>query len=157
MSHELRRRLSQYAQRTGGASRPRIFSIVEDLIVNKEQRIPDIAYFSTKPDPASTATNLLLHGQEFHTSYWGHLGLLNLTQNFLFPGYAGLCQYCRRQSFSRTMPIVADMAHAQQATGGIRPSFRNRNDPFNDASPRTASRRRSGQGGLHGSDGILRS
>ena len=56
--------------------------IVEDLVVNKEQRIPDIAYFSTKPDPASTATNLLLHGQEFHTSYWGHLGLLNLTRTF---------------------------------------------------------------------------
>src|SRR5438876_3800875 len=49
-------------------------SIVEDLVVNKEQRIPDIAYFSTKPDPASTATNLLLHSQEYHTSYWGHLG-----------------------------------------------------------------------------------
>ena len=25
--------------------------IVEDLVVNKEQRIPDIAYFSPKPDP----------------------------------------------------------------------------------------------------------
>src|SRR5206468_5719244 len=63
-------------------------SIVEDLVVNKEQRIPDIAYFSTKPDPASTASNLLLHSQEYHTSYWGHLGLLNLTRNFLIPGYA---------------------------------------------------------------------
>jgi hypothetical protein len=34
--------------------------IVEDLVVNKEQRIPDIAYFSTKPDAASTPANLLL-------------------------------------------------------------------------------------------------
>src|SRR5262249_13351322 len=32
-------------------------AIVEDLVVNKEQRIPDIAYFSTGPDPASTADN----------------------------------------------------------------------------------------------------
>ena len=50
-------------------------AIVEDLVVNKEQRIPDMAYFSPKLDPASTWDHLLLHGQEFHTSYWGHLGL----------------------------------------------------------------------------------
>src|SRR6202451_3356541 len=59
-------------------------SIVEDLIVNKEQRIPDIAYFTTYDgglrDAASTDSTLLFHGQEYHTSYWGHLGLLNLTQ-----------------------------------------------------------------------------
>ena len=36
--------------------------IVEDLVVNKEQRIPDMAYFSTKPDAASTPGSLLLHG-----------------------------------------------------------------------------------------------
>jgi len=47
-----------------------------------------MAYFSPQLDPASTADHLLLHGQEFHTSYWGHLGLLNLTRNFILPGYA---------------------------------------------------------------------
>ena len=61
--------------------------IIENLIVNKEQRIPDISYFSTDPDAASTAQTLLLHGQEFHTSYWGHLGLLNLKHNFILPDY----------------------------------------------------------------------
>jgi hypothetical protein len=50
--------------------------IVENLIVNKEQRIPDIAYSGRGVDPASTSQNLVVHGQEFHTSYWGHLGLL---------------------------------------------------------------------------------
>jgi len=59
--------------------------IVEDLAVNKEQRIPDIAYFSTKPDAASTPGNLVLYGQEFHTSYWGHLGMVNLNRNDLLP------------------------------------------------------------------------
>jgi TolB protein len=34
--------------------------IVEDLVVNKEQRIPDIAYFSSQLDPASTTDHLLL-------------------------------------------------------------------------------------------------
>ena len=92
-------------------------SIVEDLVVNKEQRIPDIAYFSTKPDPASTATNLLLHGQEFHTSYWGHLGLLNLTQNFLLPGYAAY-PHTAAASLFPTNATIADMAHEQQGLVG---------------------------------------
>ena len=98
-------------------------SIVEDLVVNKEQRIPDIAYFSTKPDPASTATNLLLHGQEFHTSYWGHLGLLNLTQNFLLPGYVGLRSYRRGQSVSGQRDDCRHDACAAGA-GGICSSLR---------------------------------
>src|SRR5258707_4914767 len=38
-------------------------AIVEDLVVNKEQRIPDIAYFSPQLDKASTLNQLLLHGQ----------------------------------------------------------------------------------------------
>ena len=52
--------------------------IVENLIVNKEQRVPDIDYSGHGVDPASTADTLIVHGQEFHTSYWGHLGLLGL-------------------------------------------------------------------------------
>ena len=64
-------------------------AIVENLIVNKEQRIPDIGYFRAGADPASTASTLLFHGQEFHTSYWGHIGLLNLEDHFLLPAYAG--------------------------------------------------------------------
>src|SRR5258706_12450486 len=36
-------------------------AIVEDLVVNKEQRIPDIAYFWPQLDPASTAGHVLLH------------------------------------------------------------------------------------------------
>ena len=48
-------------------------SIVENLVVNKEQRFPDIAYFSPKLDPASDEDRLLQHAQEFHTSYWGQL------------------------------------------------------------------------------------
>jgi hypothetical protein len=105
--------------------------IVEDLIVNKEQRIPDIAYFSPKPDPASTATNLLFHGQEFHTSYWGHLDLLNLTQNFLIPGYAGYPNTAAASVFPANA-IVADMAHEQHALVGYAHPFETVADPFTD-------------------------
>ena len=107
-------------------------SIVEDLIVNKEQRVPDIVYFSPKPDPASTATTLLLHSQEFHTSYWGHLGLLNLTHNFLLPGYAGYNGTAAASLFPANA-IVADLAHEQQALVGYAHPFETVSDPLKDA------------------------
>ncbi len=81
--------------------------VVHSLIVNKEQRIPDIAYFTGKPDPVSTADFLLLHGQEFHTSFWGHLGLLNPRDHYLLPDYA---------AYPNT--AAADLAHAQGALVG---------------------------------------
>jgi len=107
--------------------------IVEDLIVNKEQRIPDIGDFSPKPDSASTATNFLFHGQEFHTSYWGHLGLLNLTQHFLIPGYAAYPETAAA-SLVPTNADVADMAHHQHALVGYAHPFDTTPDPAKDAS-----------------------
>jgi len=92
-------------------------AIVEDLVVNKEQRIPDIAYFSPQLDQASTLNQLLLHGQEFHTSYWGHLGLLNLTRNFILPGYAGYPNTAAASLYPANAN-VADMAHQQGALVG---------------------------------------
>jgi TolB protein len=106
--------------------------IVEDLIVNKEQRIPDIAYFSTEPDPASTSSNLVLHGQEFHTSYWGHLGLLNLQRNFLLPGYAGYLNTAAA-SLVPTNAMVADLAREQQGLVGYAHPFETVADPFRNA------------------------
>ncbi|MGA8489654.1 MAG: CehA/McbA family metallohydrolase [Terriglobales bacterium] len=107
-------------------------SIVEDLIVNKEQRIPDIAYFTPQPDPASTASNLLLHSQEFHTSYWGHLGLLNLTQHFLIPGYAAYPNTAAASLFP-TNADVADKAHQQHALVGYVHPYDTFPDPAKDA------------------------
>jgi Tol biopolymer transport system component len=106
--------------------------IVEDLIVNKEQRIPDIAYFSTVPDAASTSSNLVLHGQEFHTSYWGHLGLLNLQRNFLLPGYAGYPNTAAA-SLVPTNAMVADLAREQQGLVGYAHPFETVADPFRNA------------------------
>jgi TolB protein len=107
--------------------------IVEDLVVNKEQRIPDIAYFSPQLDPASTADHLLLHGQEFHTSYWGHLGLLNLTHNFILPGYAAYPNTAAASLYP-TNANVADMAHEQGALVGYVHPFDSVPDPAKDAS-----------------------
>src|SRR5438270_1729509 len=108
-------------------------SVVENLVVNKEQRVPDIAYFSSKSDPASTASNLVLHGQEFHTSYWGHLGLLNLTRNFIIPDYAGYTNTAAASLFP-TNANVADLAHEQQAVVGYVHPFDAVPDPTKDVS-----------------------
>ncbi len=106
---------------------------VEDLIVNKEQRIPDIAYFRAGRDPASTSTNSLFHSQEFHTSYWGHLGLLNLERNFLIPGYAAYVG-TPAASLYPTNADIADLAHAQKGVVGYVHPFDAFPDPFKDAS-----------------------
>jgi len=108
-------------------------SIVQNLVVNKEQRIPDIGYFSSKPDPASTATNLLLHGQEFHTSYWGHLGLLHLTRNFLLPDYVGDVNTSAASLFPSNAD-VADLAHVQDGLVGYVHPFDTVPDPAKDES-----------------------
>jgi len=105
--------------------------LVENLVVNKEQRIPDIAYFRTTPDPASTPGHWLLHGQEFHTSYWGHLGLLHLTQNFLLPDYASYGNTAAASLFP-TNAEVADLAHRQQGLAGYVHPFDIEVDPAGD-------------------------
>jgi TolB protein len=108
-------------------------AIVQNLVVNKEQRIPDIAYFRTTPDPASTATNLVVPGQEFHTSYWGHLGLLNLTRNYLLPDYAAYTNTAAASLFP-TNADIADLAHEQQALVGYVHPFDDVPDPAKDVS-----------------------
>jgi len=108
-------------------------TIIENLIVNKEQRVPDISRFMPHPDPASTEQHLLLHGQEFHTSYWGHLGLLNLTQNFLLPGYAAYPNTAAASLFPANAN-VADLAHEQGALVGYVHPLDSIPDPAEDES-----------------------
>lgn len=92
-------------------------NFVYNLIVNKEQRIPDINYFSTTPDAASDNETMVLHGEEFHTSFWGHLGLLNLKDHIILPVYAGYPQTAAESVFPHNS-FIADEAHAQQALVG---------------------------------------
>ncbi|HVN99972.1 MAG TPA: CehA/McbA family metallohydrolase, partial [Steroidobacteraceae bacterium] len=106
---------------------------VFDLVVNKEQRIPDIGYFSPEPDKASTASVLLSHGQEYHTSYWGHLGLLGLDDHFLLPGYAAYTNTAAASLYP-TNAAIADLAHAQSALVGYVHPFDEPPDPQHDES-----------------------
>jgi hypothetical protein len=63
--------------------------VLNNLICNKEQRIPDVAHFRGSPDPVSTATRILYHGQEYHPPFWGHSAFLNLTRHLVIPDYVG--------------------------------------------------------------------
>src|SRR6266571_1204177 len=108
--------------------------VVENLIVNKEQRIPDIAYFRTDADPVSTPTFLLRHAQEFHTSVWGHLGLLGLGSHYLLPEYAGYPNTAA-SSLALTNATVADLGHAQGALVGYVHPFDTKPDPADTTAP----------------------
>jgi len=90
---------------------------VFNLIVNKEQRIPDIAYFSTAPDEVSNDDVALLHAQEYHTSYWGHMGLLGLGEHYLLPDYSSYPGTAAASLYPDNV-TAAGMARAQGAVVG---------------------------------------
>jgi len=111
--------------------------VVWNLIVNKEQRVPDIAYFNRgRADAASSADTLILHGQEFHTSFWGHTGLLGLTDNILLPDYAGYVNTAAA-SLHPTNALVSDLARAQGAVVGYVHPFDTVPDPAKMNEPLT--------------------
>jgi Tol biopolymer transport system component len=108
--------------------------LVFNLIVNKEQRIPDIDYFSTAPDDASNREVVLLHAQEYHTSYWGHLGLLGLSEHYLLPDYSAYPGTAAASLYPDNAAAAA-MAHAQNAAVGyVHPFAAPPPDPATDES-----------------------
>jgi hypothetical protein len=107
-------------------------NLIYNLVVNKEQRFPDIASFRAGIDPASTTQLVIAHGQEFHTSYWGHLSILNLTQHLLLPGYAGYPFTAAGSPYPHNAAVI-DMAHRQQALVGYAHPFDEVIDPNQDA------------------------
>ncbi|HMD41618.1 MAG TPA: CehA/McbA family metallohydrolase [Candidatus Acidoferrum sp.] len=104
-------------------------NIVNELIVNKEQRFPDIAF--TPPLQLNDLGDFeveLVKGQEFHTSYWGHRGILGLQDHLLLPGYAGYPD----TAASSLLPMnadVYDMAKRQGALVGAVHPFDELPDP----------------------------
>ncbi|HEY2798244.1 MAG TPA: CehA/McbA family metallohydrolase [Thermoanaerobaculia bacterium] len=91
--------------------------VVEDLIVNKEQRIPDIARFAPGLDPVSTAATLIKHDEEYHTSYWGHTAHLGLAEHLILPIYAAYANTPAASLFPDNSTIF-DLSHAQHGVSG---------------------------------------
>ena len=90
--------------------------IIDELVVNKEQRFPDVG-FDDSGDPDA----LIVRGQEFHTSYWGHRGILRLRDQLLLPGYAGYPNTAAASLYPMNADVY-DMAHAKGAlVGAVHP------------------------------------
>jgi TolB protein len=88
--------------------------VIYNLIVNKEQRIPDISRFDRAARRVADVT--VFSNQEYHTSFWGHLGLLHLDR-YLTPDFSAY----QHSAFSSPYPhngAVADLAHEQRALVG---------------------------------------
>ncbi len=107
--------------------------VVHNLIVNKEQRVPDVEYFEGEPDRVSKEDFLLFHGQEFHTSYWGHLGLLGLSRNLVIPDYAAYPNTSAKSLYPPNA-VVSDLARAQGGVVGYVHPYDTAPDPERDPS-----------------------
>jgi len=103
--------------------------VVENLIVNKEQRIPDIGYFDGIPRAYREEGVVIDHSQEFHTSVWGHLGLLGLRSHILLPDYAAYANTAARSLYPPNAMIL-DLAHAQGGVTGYVHPFDSVPDPY---------------------------
>jgi hypothetical protein len=76
------------------------------------------------------------HGQEFHTSFWGHLGLLGLRDHVLLPDYAAYANTAAA-SLHPTNAAILDLARAQGGVGGYVHPFDALPDPSDAATPLT--------------------
>ena len=105
--------------------------VINELTVNKEQRFPDIPFvkLGLGNDLAVEPDVLLVQGQEFHTSYWGHRGVLRLKDHLLLPGYAGYPNTAAASLYPMNADVY-DMAHAQGALVGAVHPFDEVPDPF---------------------------
>jgi TolB protein len=85
---------------------------VYNLIVNKEQRIPDIDKVADEIE--KVANRSFFYSQEYHTSFWGHMGLLDL-RRYLTPDFSAY-QFSALSSPYPHNGAIADMTHEQ---GGL--------------------------------------
>jgi hypothetical protein len=111
-------------------------NLVENLVVNKEDRVPDQGYFTGRPDPVSAPDLLILHDQEFHTSWWGHLGALGLSDHLLLPDYSGYAGTAVQSLFPDNA-TVAELTHRQGGLAGYVHPFDTDPDPADTTIPLT--------------------
>ena len=104
-------------ERLVSQARAEDLDVVYNLVVNKEERVPDVSYFRAGPDPASSGDVLLLQAQEHHTSYWGHFGLLHLGDHFITPDFAAY-RHTAMASPYPTNAAISDLARAQHGLVG---------------------------------------
>jgi TolB protein len=119
---DIESRLSEQAKAEG-------LRVVSNLVVNKEQRFPDIASVGENQETFDPGSVAILSGQEFHTSYWGHRGLVGLQGSLLLPGYAGYPNTAAASLYPMNADVY-DMAHLQGALVGAVHPFDVEPNPF---------------------------
>ena len=117
-----------YADHLGTQAEAEGLDLINELIVNKEQRIPDIT-FVVPQGLGHSETAPMVRGQEFHSSYWGHRGMVHLNGHLLLPGYAGYPNTAAASLYPMNADVY-DMAHAQGALVGAVHPFDVVPDPF---------------------------
>ncbi len=118
-----------YASHVWAQAEAEGLEVINELIVNKEQRIPDISFVAPPRIRPSDWEAVLVRGQEYHTSYWGHRGVLRLKEDVLLPGYAGYPNTAAASLYPMNVDVY-DMAHAQGALVGTVHPFDTVPDPF---------------------------
>jgi Tol biopolymer transport system component len=103
--------------------------VVNNLVVNKEQRYPDIASVGENQEEFAPGSVVIVSGQEFHTSYWGHRGLVGLRGSLLLPGYAGYPNTAAASLYPMNADVY-DLAHLQGALVGAVHPFDAEPNPF---------------------------
>jgi TolB protein len=102
-------------QTLAAQARAEDLDVIYNTIVNKEQRIPDIVHAGG--DVTRDGGVTIFQAQEYHTSYWGHMGLLGLRDHFLTPDFSAYQQSALSSPYPHN-GAVADLAHAQGALVG---------------------------------------
>lgn len=108
----------QYKQTLEGLSKvakAEDLDVLYNLPVNKEERIPDIDQFTTSSDTINGVT--LYSGQEYHSSYWGHLALLHLDDHFLLPDFSSYWNTAMASPYPANVTINT-LAREQNAVTG---------------------------------------
>jgi TolB protein len=103
--------------------------VINELIVNKEQRVPDASFVVPPRIGENDGEALLIKGQEYHTSYWGHRGVLQERDHLLLPGYAGYPGTAAASLYPMNADVY-DQAHEQGALVGAVHPFDSVPDPF---------------------------
>jgi len=117
-----------FAGRLAEQARAEGLRVVSNLIVNKEQRFPDIGSVGENQEDFACGV-VIVGGQEFHTSYWGHRGLVALRSSLILPGYAGYPNTAAASLYPMNADVY-DMAHLQGALVGAVHPFDAEPNPF---------------------------
>jgi TolB protein len=117
-----------FAGRLAEQARAEGLRVVSNLIVNKEQRFPDIGSVGENQEDFASGV-VIVGGQEFHTSYWGHRGLVALRGSLILPGYAGYPNTAAASLYPMNADVY-DMAHLQGALVGAVHPFDVEPNPF---------------------------